>query len=430
MMSMPLTDIEFSNLIDALGPFEAAPHLAVAVSGGADSTALAWLAHHWARARGGQVTALTVDHGLRPEATAEAEAVAQQLNMRGIAHQTLTWSGPKPSLGLQAAARQARYGLLENWCRANAVVHLLVGHHAGDQAETFLMRAERGSGPDGLAAMAPVRELSACRILRPLLSLEKTRLMATAQAAELVWVEDPSNDNVAFQRVRVRHALQDGGIDTQSLAQGTVRFAGARAVLETETARWLARHVTLNAAGYAALSLDALEITAPEIVHRGLARLVAAVGGKPYAPSPAAIERVYKALTQGDAATLGAVRVCVEIDRIGIYREARNQPTPLTFSSNAQAQTHHWDGRFAVHIAPETAPLSCAAFSDAVFGYWPKRQRPDWFLKLPVAARAGLLVFRQKTNIVVPKPGSEANMGIRVAFQPKNPLAGNGFSIA
>jgi len=263
-----------------------------------------------------------------------------------------------------------------------------------------------------------------------LLCVDKIRLMATAQAAGLAWIEDPSNENIAFQRVRVRHALRDADIDTQSLALGTARFAGARAVLETETARWLARHVTLNAAGFAALSLDALEKTAPEIAHRGLARLVVAVGGKPYAPSRTAIERVHKALTQGEAATLGAVRVCVETNSIGIYREARNQPTPLVFSPNAQAQTHHWDGRFTICIAPETAPFSCAAFSDAVFDDWPKRQRPDWFLNLPVAARAGLLVFRQKTNIIVPRPGSEANVGIRVAFQPKNPLAGDGFFIA
>ena len=430
MVSTPLADHEFNHLINALGPFETAPHLAVAVSGGADSMALAWLAHQWAHARGGQVTALTVDHGLRPEATTEAATVAQQLNTHGITHQTLTWSGPKPAFGLQAAARQARYGLLEGWCRANAVLHLLVAHHAGDQAETFLMRAERGSGPDGLAAMAQVRELGACRILRPLLRVDKARLMATARAAGLAWIEDPSNENIAFQRVRVRHALRDAGIDTQALAKGTARFAGARVVLETETARWLARHVTLNAAGYASLSFGGLENTAPEIVHRGLARLVTAVGGKSYAPGLAAIECVYKALRQGEAATLGAVRVCVEADCIGIYREARNQPTPLTFSSNAQAQTHHWDGRFAIRIAPETATLSCAAFSNAVFDDWPKRQRPDWFLKLPVAARAGLLVFRQRDSMIVPKPGGDADEGIRIAFKPKNPLAGNGFFIA
>ncbi len=136
-----------------LGPFEATPALAVAVSGGPDSLALAMLAKAWSDARGGSLVALTVDHGLRPESTGEARQVGRWLKKRGIPQRILRWDGPKPGSALQAEARSARYALLTGWCRARGILHLLLGHQREDQAETVLMRLERGSGPDGLAAM-------------------------------------------------------------------------------------------------------------------------------------------------------------------------------------------------------------------------------------------------------------------------------------
>src|SRR5689334_22586799 len=109
----PLSDEDFAAQLDRLGPFERAPRLAVAVSGGADSLALALLADAWARDRGGSITALTVDHRLRPESAAEARQVGTWLTARGIAQETLIWEGPYPSSDIQAAARAARYRLLE-----------------------------------------------------------------------------------------------------------------------------------------------------------------------------------------------------------------------------------------------------------------------------------------------------------------------------
>ena len=111
---------QFAALMQPLGPFEKAPNLAVAVSGGADSMALALLAHAWAQQRGGAITALTVDHGLRRAAAGEARQVRAWLQAHGIDHQTLRWRGVKPGSGIQAAARQARYALLGQWCRRRA----------------------------------------------------------------------------------------------------------------------------------------------------------------------------------------------------------------------------------------------------------------------------------------------------------------------
>ncbi|MEK9646358.1 MAG: tRNA lysidine(34) synthetase TilS, partial [Alphaproteobacteria bacterium] len=176
MAIAPLTQHDFSERLDRLGPFETAPHIAVAVSGGADSMALLLLAAAWAADRSGRVTALTVDHGLRAEAAAEAAEVARRCRARGIACETMRWDGDKPATGIQEAARSARYDLMTGWCRDRAVAHLLVAHHAGDQAETFLYRMGRGSGADGLAGMPAAVVRAGVRLLRPLLDVAPERL--------------------------------------------------------------------------------------------------------------------------------------------------------------------------------------------------------------------------------------------------------------
>jgi tRNA(Ile)-lysidine synthase len=184
----PVSDAEFAAAIGRLGPFEPAPDLAVAVSGGADSLALTLLADRWARACGGRITALTVDHRLRAESGDEARRVGAMLGARGIAHEILVWHGPYPLHDLQAAARAARYRLLGDWCRARHVLHLLTAHHQDDQAETLLLRLGRGSGLAGLAGMAPLVEEAHWRLLRPLLDLPAARLRATLEQTGQDWI--------------------------------------------------------------------------------------------------------------------------------------------------------------------------------------------------------------------------------------------------
>ena len=144
-----LSTSDFARRMAALGPFEPSPHLAVAVSGGGDSMGLVILANRWARQRGGQVTALTIDHGLRKGAAKEAEKVGKWLSKYSIKHVVLKWRGDKPITGIQEAARNARYRLMDQWCQNNHILHLLLAHTLDDQAETLLMRLQRGSGLDG-----------------------------------------------------------------------------------------------------------------------------------------------------------------------------------------------------------------------------------------------------------------------------------------
>ena len=354
----PLTFDDFSRLMAPFGPFEAAPRLAVAVSGGADSMALTLLAASWAKARGGEVLALTVDHRLRPDSTSEALRVGEWLAKAGIAHTILAWEGDKPAADVQAAARSARYRLLGEACAGQGILHLLLAHHQNDQAETLLLRLGRGSGLEGLAAMAPERSTAWGRVLRPLLPVPRSRLEATLRQQGQDWVSDPSNHNQAFARVRMRRLAGDlaaEGLTPQRLAETAGLLARAQAAVDAMVAEAAARHVDLDPAGYARLAPAALAALPDEVGLRLLARLLLAVGGEAYTPRLERLERLHAGLKAGldSARTLGGCRIVPQGAIILICREPARVEPPLALVPGARIC---WDGRFEAMVAPDAVP--------------------------------------------------------------------------
>lgn len=174
--------------------------IAAGVSGGADSLALVLRLKEWGDANGKKIVALTVDHGLRSEAAAEAAYVAEVMQRFGIEHHILRWEGEKPVHGIEEAAREARYALIAAWCREAGVRVLATGHHRRDQAETFLLRLIRGSGVSGLSGILPVSERLGLMIIRPQLFDAPDDLKAYLEQCGVAWVEDPSNRNEDFLR--------------------------------------------------------------------------------------------------------------------------------------------------------------------------------------------------------------------------------------
>lgn len=423
----PISANEFARSLQAFVPYEAEPHLAVAVSGGADSVALLHLAVAWSKANAGSVTALTVDHGLRAEAADEARWVADLCNRLGIRHEILAWCDEKPATGLQAAARVARYRLLDAWCRDEGVLHLLAAHHADDQAETVLLRMEKGSGPDGLAAMSPVRELANCRLLRPLLDFPKARLVATLETLGEDWIEDPSNRNPAFARVRIRRGIRAAMLDTAGLTQGAGRMRQARAALETATAQWLGRYAGTSPYGDLGLDTHALADCEPEIRLRVLARAAAFTGGKTFPPGIGAVERLSEQLRERGTATLGGALFKCGAKSLLVCREARNLPAPVRW---ADARTL-WDGRFEI-LRPEAFPsVRIEALGSVRLRAWPVRLRPAWMAGVRPEVLATLPSFlNDNGDRAVPQPGAVAEFGPTVRFSPKKPLSGSGFAIA
>ncbi len=366
----PLSDDEITRLMAAVGPFEGDPHIAVAVSGGADSLALTLLADAWVRGHGGKLTALSVDHGLRLQSADETLQVGKWLAARGIEHHVLTWMGDKPRTSLQATARAARYDLLGKWCRREGVLHLLLAHHLEDQAETFLLRLKRGSGIDGLAAMAAIVEKPDMRLLRPLLGVSKARLRASLEAASQPWLEDPSNENTAFERVRIRKTfpeLATAGITAQGLSDAARRMARARIALEAAASGLLAESCSLDGAGYARIDGAALFSRAEEISLRALSRTLMCIGGGEYPPRQIKLERLHEkmkaahldGIASWKGATLGRCRILGLACEGGkthflVCREHRALPAPIPVQPAMECD---WDERFRIRLRGQKGVL-------------------------------------------------------------------------
>lgn len=279
----PVDGATFARLMAPFEPFETCPELGVAVSGGRDSLSLAVLAHEWAVARGGRILALIVDHGLRPEAAGEALATARLLEGLGIETLIRQWKGAKPSAGLQEAARAARYRLLREACRERGILHLLVAHHADDQAETIAMRAARASGADGLAGMAALVEWPEVRLLRPLLAVRRARLAATLAARGIAWIDDPSNNDPRFERARLRRA--------GTLAAGLSDADRVRAGCELQTARAGVPLLQAREDGSIVIDRAAIERLPLDLRRRLASRVVQALGGGDHPPRRERLER-------------------------------------------------------------------------------------------------------------------------------------------
>jgi tRNA(Ile)-lysidine synthase len=229
--------ISAQNAKRLFADWKAAPAIVLAVSGGSDSIALMWLAARWRRtlARGPRLIAVTVDHGLRAEAKAEARDVKRLARALDLPHRTMRWTGAKPKTGLPAAARAARYRLLAQAARASGATHILTAHTRDDQAETLLMRLLRGSGIAGLAAMARQSERDGVLLARPFLHVSKSQLIATLKKAKLGFADDPTNRDPSFTRPRLRTLMPvlaaEGG-DTRNLARLASRLARANQAVE------------------------------------------------------------------------------------------------------------------------------------------------------------------------------------------------------
>lgn len=253
-----------------------APHrsLLLAVSGGPDSVALMLLCAAWPERGAHDIAVATVDHGLRPGARDEAEAVAGWARKLGFAHRLLTWTGEKPAARIQERAREARYRLLADCAREIGAGAVVTAHHADDQAETILFRLTRGSGVAGLSGMAPVARCGESALLRPLLGWRKSELVALCESADHPFFTDPSNANEAFARARLRRlmpALAELGLDTKGLLRLGERAARADAALDACAAELRARALMQSGPDAVSFGAGTLRAAPAELIQRVVA---------------------------------------------------------------------------------------------------------------------------------------------------------------
>jgi tRNA(Ile)-lysidine synthase len=399
-------EAEVDKLFSPLRGFR---HLALAVSGGADSTALMLLAAQWK----GPVrfSVLTIDHGLRPESRSEAQHVSQWARGLGLAPRILRWKETKHASGLQARAREARYRLMAQWCARHDVQGVVTAHTLDDQAETLLMRLARGSGLDGLSAMAADTVIFGVRVLRPLLGVRRDRLRGLLAARGQAFFDDPSNENSAFERIRLRQAreqLKELGLTAQALGLAARRLARARKALELATEEAESSSVAYQAQGHAIVDLARLNSFPEEIRLRLLTRLLQRIGGDSNPPQLRETEALNEWLQagRGQARTLGGCRVQRRSRSLIIGRECgRMSGEPVKIKPG---ETLLWDDRFKIRLnraskeSLDILPLGEAKNREQV-----KRPRdlPDFvFRALPALVRKGKVAL--VPQIGYRRPGS------------------------
>lgn len=330
----PVGDNELTSLFDC---YRTATGIGLAVSGGADSTALMVLSARWRALTGAEVPlhVLTVDHGLRPEAAAETAAVAELAGELGLPVHVLTWTGPVPDSDLQAKARGIRFRLMADRVRTLGLSHLALAHHQDDQAETFMMRLARGSGVVGLAAMRTCTDIEGIGLLRPLLDLPRERLAASLRSSGHTWIEDRTNTDRRHARVRWRQlmpALADEGLDAPRLAATARRMARAADLAATLVGDLIRVHGELYHLGPARIAAVPLVGAHPEIALRTLAELICHVSGADYAPRLAKLESLHRALACDRPGavkrTLGGTVIERTKEDVWFYREPGRSGLP------------------------------------------------------------------------------------------------------
>lgn len=339
--------------------------IGVAVSGGGDSMAMLHLAARWARVYGVRLWAVTVDHGLRADSASEAALVAQECEILGVPHAVLTWGGWDGQGNLQDAARQARLDLIGRW--RGAVGHVLFAHTRDDQAETFLLRLKRGSGVEGLAGIPPRRWVpgpaggfaplavpggppwpatfpSNYEILRPLLEEAREDLRHYARTLKIPWIEDPSNEDPRFDRVKMRALLDDLeplGLGRATLAETAGRMARAAEALAHRA--WdAAQGVISFKMGDVVIDRDGFAQIERDTQMRLLAGALGYVSSAPYRPRAQALEDLLDRLLGGGGGTLHGCQCAAFGADVWVFREYQAVKSKASPVGPAQCWDHRW----------------------------------------------------------------------------------------
>ena len=373
--------------------------VAVAVSGGADSLCLCLLAFLWAKEKGVKLFALTVDHRLRPESADEADFVHNVLTEKGIEHTTLVWQGEKPKTRIEEKAREERYRLLLDWCKKKNVPVLLIAHHQDDQAETFFQRLIHSSGVDGLSGIQAKTVRDGIQLWRPLLDFSRKDIQETMKKYfHQKWVEDPSNQSVEYERVRLRkfqNQLDKVGLSTEAVALSARRLSRARHALEQMTLDFWTTHVLCHDAGFIFIDKRDFAPLPEEIALRILNKALTYVSGAEARMSQ--LETLYPQLAKNVCTTLCECVIISNKQGIYVCKEFSRMPKALNVNKDKVCS---WAG-FEVYcnqdvkVAPLGDALKIKNLPAAV-----QRVIPAFFDKKGLAFVPALDYKRENTDII------------------------------
>jgi tRNA(Ile)-lysidine synthase len=373
--------------------------VAVGLSGGADSWALTILAKNY----GLDVTALIIDHRLRPASTAEADSVAATCTRLNIPHAIIAWEHAPLDTAIQEQARAARYDLMAGYCHIQAIPFLMTAHHADDQAETLLLRFAKASDVGGLAGLHPVQILpQGITLVRPLLAQRKQQLVDYVQQAGITFITDPSNENTRFARARLRAAhdvLAAEGFSTENALRISKKMQAADVALAYATQHFILQHSQTTAAGLITLPLAVMHDKPAALIMRALQTLCTLFhDDAAYRLGYDQSERLHDFITAADHKITMNGLVFEKIgEQLMLYREQATCAAPILIPANS---TGLWDGRFMIHNQ-STTPATIGALGvlgrEAINALGPMA---SWLQQVnPVTARAALPALYQADGI-------------------------------
>ena len=321
----------------------------VAVSGGSDSVALLMLLLPWSLKNNKKLFVVTVDHGLRRAAIDEASYVKKLCLKNSVKHEILKINKAVKG-NVQAWARENRYKLISKWAKKNRIQSVFLGHTLNDQAETVLLRLGRGSGVDGLAGMRSESIRENLLWLRPLLNIDRFILRDFLKSKNVTFIDDPSNEDTKFNRVKVRKLLSksnDFGLDSIRLNETASRMSQARDVLNKVAFEFAKKNIFVSQIGTLVIDLPTFEDELPETKFRILLYSIKWISGNIYGARAKAIEYALQESINGKARTIGGCVIFRIEDKLHIWREY-NAVKNLTQVNGI------WDGRWSVPKAIET----------------------------------------------------------------------------
>ena len=342
--------------------------IGLSVSGGGDSIALLYLMHKWANKNKKKIFVATVDHCLREESANEVKAVKDICIKLNIEYEILKWNNWNENGNLQDAARLARSELIGNWALSLDLNAVATGHTSDDQAETFLMRLARGSGVDGLSGMATSIYKNGMLWFRPLLECRREDLRDFLITNKVSWFDDPSNQNMRFDRVRMRKAqdlLDSIGLTTSCLTETANRMSVARNALELLTEEKIKNITEVTKMGTVKLDLELFKLLPAELQNRIYSHILKWISGSIYRPRFRSLLESLKNLLKGKAHTISGCHVITNGTSAEICREV----SKITLSNNFSDE---FDGRWILHSEMSKDQLNIGPLGEKGLGQFPE----------------------------------------------------------
>ena len=343
-----------NKLIKTFDQYVTSQKIAIAVSGGIDSMVLMKVSSLSKKIKPKNIHILTINHDLRKGSKEETLFVRKEADKLGLKATVLTWKGKKPKSGIQEKARKKRQNLLFNYCKKNNISDLFFAHHLDDQIENFIFRMFRGSGIVGLTSFSNFSKIDKINLIRPLINTPKSDLLLFAKKQKIEWIEDPSNSNLDFDRVKVRNVLKnfyDSGFDKKLFLKSISKLKSINEDIELLTGDYIANYIEVYENIYVSIKKEFFSNSPKEIQMRVIKNCISFFAPeKLFSPKDIKIINILnwiKCNSKVESKTLGGTLFKKNNNAIILYKEV-NKLSHIKPVNISKSEFKSWDNRFLV----------------------------------------------------------------------------------